>query len=303
LGSCPSQRINNNPNLTGCWEALGENIGILQGNSANLSEIIYNMIYRNKQCCNWSYRNNILKIFANNYGDGQHEGLVGVGIAEGSSYNLPFSPTCAGVYAKILTLNFYDPKAQASCAFFSPLPIVLSQFDAQNLSGNQIQLSWKTEMETSFSHFEIERAGEDEDWQTIEKITGQGSPAQGAHYHFLDVSPSCGSLFYRLKAVDINGEYDYSETQKMELDCNISAAWSVTNPLKDHILHVHFSGKTPDSETPYTITDMQGKIIEKGILQKGATELPLKSLPKGIFLFSLKWDAAPAATMRIINHE
>jgi hypothetical protein len=93
----------------------------------------------------------------------------------------------------------------------SGLPIELLYF---NLSipknENRTLIEWATESEEDFKHFEIQRAGKDLRFTTILEILGAGYNTNSIQeYSTYDENPLIGIGYYRLKAVDIDGSYEY----------------------------------------------------------------------------------------------
>lgn len=102
----------------------------------------------------------------------------------------------------------------------APLPVKLEFFKGEsNIKGNL--LSWKTSAESNFSHFELEKSSNALEFNFLAKvITKQNS--SGSAYHYLDERINTGMLpgasntsffadsFYRLKLVDVDGTYSYS---------------------------------------------------------------------------------------------
>gem|GEM_PF-4933002 len=94
----------------------------------------------------------------------------------------------------------------------TPLPVQLMNFAAVvNISG-LVSLSWQTATEQNNSGFEIERqnlAGGD--WQDIGFVAGAGNSSLVLSYSYQDQLPAPGSYAYRLKQVNEDGSYVYTQ--------------------------------------------------------------------------------------------
>ena len=66
-------------------------------------------------------------------------------------------------------------------------------------------------MENNFDYFEIERAGEDLEFEAIAKVKGKGGLAVNRYYDYLDTRVKSGKNYYRLKSVDLDGTFEYSK--------------------------------------------------------------------------------------------
>ncbi len=92
------------------------------------------------------------------------------------------------------------------------VPVELISFTAEALDG-KINLSWTTATELNNLGFEVERKTESELWQTIGFVRGNGTTTEIQNYSFIDdlFGVTESRLSYRLKQIDFNGTYDYSE--------------------------------------------------------------------------------------------
>ena len=89
------------------------------------------------------------------------------------------------------------------------LPIKLVYFRGK-LVNDHVVLTWATEEEESFDRFEIERAGNDLEFSKIDELPGAGYNTNSfQEYSTIDANPLIGQNYYRLKAVDLDGSYEY----------------------------------------------------------------------------------------------
>jgi hypothetical protein len=105
----------------------------------------------------------------------------------------------------------------------APLPVELTSFIA-SVNDNHIDLHWKTATEINNFGFEIERLMEGKlltsrgVWEKIGFVEGYGSSNAEKEYNFTDKNVSlAGKYFYRLKQIDTDGSFDYSEVVEVEL--------------------------------------------------------------------------------------
>lgn len=111
------------------------------------------------------------------------------------------------------------------------LPIELKSFTASK-SGKNIDLNWVTAKEENFSHFEIERSLDQENWSQIGLVQGLGESNSDVFYDFTDRNAPFGVIYYRLKSVDIDASYEYSPVVKIEVGFEGKLAVS-PNPVQD----------------------------------------------------------------------
>jgi hypothetical protein len=92
----------------------------------------------------------------------------------------------------------------------SPLPIELVYFTGKIVNGI-VELQWATASELNFDRFLIEHSTNGNDFTTISEQKGSGiNSYQILKYSFKHDTPFFGRNYYRLKAVDQDGEFEYS---------------------------------------------------------------------------------------------
>lgn len=97
-----------------------------------------------------------------------------------------------------------------------PLPVELTSFTAFVKDG-VVTLNWQTATEVNNYGFDIERKTgtnhtEESVWENIGFVEGHGNSNSTKSYVFTDNSVSYGSYLYRLKQIDTDGSYEYSNT-------------------------------------------------------------------------------------------
>lgn len=103
-----------------------------------------------------------------------------------------------------------------------PLPVELSSFTASVIDNN-VQLLWSTATEMNNYGFEIQRqvilrqtqVGK---WETIGFVSGSGNSNSPKSYSFIDKNTLEGKIYYRLKQIDNDGKFNYSNI--VEVDFN-----------------------------------------------------------------------------------
>jgi len=96
-----------------------------------------------------------------------------------------------------------------------PAPVQLVSFTA-NYSSNAVKLNWSTATEVNNYGWEIERSKVDEKtnkpsvWEKIGFVKGSGNSNSPKEYTFVDEKVLYGYYVYRLKQIDNDGSYSYS---------------------------------------------------------------------------------------------
>ncbi|MFA7381533.1 MAG: T9SS type A sorting domain-containing protein [Bacteroidia bacterium] len=95
----------------------------------------------------------------------------------------------------------------------NPLPVEWISFTGKKVFDN-VELSWITATEINNSHFEVERSTDGRNFEYVGEVKGAGNSFTPLNYNYTDVAPfgTNSILYYRLKQVDFNGEYEFSKT-------------------------------------------------------------------------------------------
>ncbi len=95
-------------------------------------------------------------------------------------------------------------------------PVEFASFSA-NVVKNQVELSWTTESETENYGFDVERSQDGVQFEKIDFIKGFGTTTVPQAYSYTDRVLSEGKYYYRLKQIDFDGRFCYSEILEVVL--------------------------------------------------------------------------------------
>jgi hypothetical protein len=99
----------------------------------------------------------------------------------------------------------------------SMIPVELSSFTAAS-DENSVTLNWSTATETNNSGFSIERKTTlDERWKEVGFVPGFGTTTERKSYSYTDENLAIGNYSYRLKQVDFDGTFEYSNSVIIEV--------------------------------------------------------------------------------------
>ncbi|MFY0594649.1 Calx-beta domain-containing protein [Roseivirga sp.] len=147
----------------------------------------------------------------------------------------------------------------------TPLPVELISFAGELTSKNEVYLTWETASEVDNSHFDIERSFDGITFETIGTVAGNGQSDSVNYYEFLDKNLANGRNYYRLKQVDFNGVFDYSEIVSIFFEGFREADYErnkiYPNPIdRGKELQIAYSSRTEQSLTIH-IFDRQGTTV------------------------------------------
>ena len=107
------------------------------------------------------------------------------------------------------------------------LPVEFSYFNARNQDCQTVNVAWQTQSEINNDGFFIERSiGSTDHFESLGFVEGRGNSNTEQNYTFEDDIngfKSSGNIYYRIKQVDIDGRYDYTDIVTVDLDCDDTA--------------------------------------------------------------------------------
>lgn len=170
------------------------------------------------------------------------------------------------------------------------LPLTLKYFTAWKRSDAN-KLTWETLTERNFSHFEIEKSAEGANFITIGSVQGKGNSSKATVYSY-DDNEMRPVQYYRLKQIDANGKYTYSNIIKVNRDdaANTKVVFNnrVTNQLALKIIDL------PANNVSIKIIDNSGRAIksQQVNLTNGENSLNLNtgSIPSGFYYLMITAD-------------
>ncbi len=159
-------------------------------------------------------------------------------------------------------------------------PLRLLSFTASQKEMNA-QLNWTTANEINVAHFVIERSIDGRAFYTIGERAAIGNTASNKRYSFTDNKPLKGTNFYRLKMVDLDGQFTYSAT--VAINNKMSTVLAIYhNPVKENLV---FS--IADDVTLAEVYDMEGKLLIERKITPGLNSIMVQSLSTGTYLLQV----------------
>ncbi len=138
--------------------------------------------------------------------------------------------------------------------FSSILPVPVYSFTAQP-QGNTVLLSWQVGAELNLQQYEVEYSLNGTNWKSIGTVAANGRSS----YQFVHPTPVTGFNYYRIKPVDKDGGFKYTEIRRV----NFGKGGVVSiypNPAKD-IINVTLTGNMINKPAALTITGMDGRMV------------------------------------------
>lgn len=140
-----------------------------------------------------------------------------------------------------------------------PLPVELMRFYSECID-NSVVLNWQTASEINSLGYIIEKSLDANNFEEIGYVDAAGNSNEILSYSFIDNINQKQVKYYRLKMVDIDGSFKYSNIVIANCFANETPSIMVyPNPFKNYI---HFKGENLESEnTRILVYDMLGRLI------------------------------------------
>jgi hypothetical protein len=178
------------------------------------------------------------------------------------------------------------------------LPVKLMNLVVRKEGRNDALVSWTVESESMVDHYEIEVArenggGQRNGFEKIGQVASRDETAQQQQYEFTDrVFPKSGIRHYRLKIVDKDGAFTYSNVQSLRFPD--TKEWVVyPNPSADGRFYFIYQIET-GAEATVQLRDAIGRLVKtfeirgSGYAEKLVVDLSAGSYAKGIYMLKVK---------------
>ena len=178
-------------------------------------------------------------------------------------------------------------------SFDNPLPVELSSFAAKMYDQDKVKLNWKTQTEVNNFGFDVERQATNGQWEKVGFVNGNGNSNSPKDYTYIDNNLIGGSKFlYRLKQVDNDGQFAYSDAVEVEVVPNeFDLSQNYPNPFNPTTT-IKFS-VPKQTQLKINIYNMLGELLQtvsEGIYEAGyySVNVDASNLPSGMYIYRIE---------------
>jgi hypothetical protein len=172
-------------------------------------------------------------------------------------------------------------------------------------NGSEVVLNWQTATEVNNYGFEVERCIAQisnlcHNWETIGFVEGHGNSNSPKDYSFTDTwTPlSASAIKYRLKQIDSDGKYEYSDVVEIQLESPKEYMLSQNypnpfNPSTTIKYSIPVNLQSEISDVKLVVYDILGKEIATLVNTKQSAgnhevEFNASNLPSGVYIYSFQ---------------
>jgi hypothetical protein len=234
---------------------------------------------------------------------------------EGNTFNnLGGTPSASNnVVSLIGTNSFAVPTTRFTLGDkTNPLPVELVAFDAKR-SGANASITWQTATEKNSAGFEVEVATDGVKFRKLAFVASKSANSTtAASYSYTDTEAGkTGVRYYRLRQVDIDGQYSYSPTRAVSFagatDAAVASLSSYPSPFTSHDQAALVLQAPSAGTAQLQLTDLMGRTIASRSITTvaGISEIAVPNaseLAVGTYLVKVTFATGEVKTLRIQKH-
>ncbi|MCP4439955.1 MAG: T9SS type A sorting domain-containing protein [Aureispira sp.] len=204
-------------------------------------------------------------------------------------------------------------QTRTGITYFSPfavediqqdLPVELLDFTAKRVNADEVQLDWSTATEINNKGFEVQRMLANElEFETFAWVDGAGTTTDIQNYDLLDENNYSGTSYYRLKQVDNDGTFTYSQIRAVDGIENVGNITVFPNPTET-FLNIRFA-EVESTEVTIRVYAADGKLVINRTEALTANQTirleETQHFAAGAYLIQMVFDDGTAQTKRFIK--
>jgi hypothetical protein len=169
-----------------------------------------------------------------------------------------------------------------SCNYpFTILPLSFENLNASSNGNHTVSVSWTIAQQRDAKGYNVERSNNGSDWNTVGFVAAQDNNATELNYQYTDANPGTGMIYYRIEAINEQGNESYSAVKTVEIaDQSASAIALWPNPAKD-IVNIQNKSEANATVSIYT---QSGSLVRQMQLQPGTASVNISNLSFGAYI-------------------
>ena len=160
-----------------------------------------------------------------------------------------------------------------TCAPVIVLPVELTSFEASYIGGSEVALTWETASETDNAGFYIEHEIGAGEYEELGFVEGAGTITEPRTYTFTASGLDAGVNVFRLKQVDFDGAFEFSNVVEATVDLPSTFVLEPAYPNPFNPSTTIRFGTAVETELTVELYDASGKLVRtlyEGVPEAGA---------------------------------
>ncbi len=158
------------------------------------------------------------------------------------------------------------------------VPVKLTSFTATK-QDKVVKLTWTTEQEINSKSFIVERSPDQRSWNEVTRLNATGNSTVRLNYTATDYNPAKGINYYRLKSLDIDGKFSYSEIRPVYFGNDV-VVLIAPNPANDKV-NIYLPGNTGIASVQ--LFNVSGQLIKTISTDEESIQIDVSHLSKGTY--------------------
>jgi len=188
------------------------------------------------------------------------------------------------------------------------LPLKLISF-AGRRNNDHITLAWSTANEVNVKEFVIERSFDGGAFNAIESVRAGNVATGQSQYTYQDKEvtavESVGKVYYRLKMIDIDGKFSYSNIAIINPSATSAQFFVYPNPVKGSEVYIELK-EGAQSDVQIIVEDVSGRVYKRYTVSKINTSKPIpvniNSLASGVYIMKVETAKQKFIQQIIVQH-
>jgi hypothetical protein len=206
------------------------------------------------------------------------------------------------LYTPVAANNGASSNCSSNCSII--LPLTALELQANRLNDRQVALIWKTKNETASRGFEIERSlGDPTRFYTVGSTPANTGMAVEKRYTSTDANTYAGNSFYRIRQLDLNGNFAYSNTVLVRGYDPKGSIWVWPNPASSVAMLTCYT--TNSGTATLKVLSAQGQTMHQATWTVAAgsnqLRLPVSRFPPGTYSVQLIWPGGQRSEVRLVK--
>lgn len=238
--------------------------------------------------------------------EGTGQTLVGDNIDAGGGFNARFSTSYELSTSTSTTMSWQNDggtlysavTTHAGCNLQSAgtLPVELTSFRGQSTAAGAA-LTWTTATEENNEGFEVEHSTDGAAWHKLDFVAGHGTTLEEQSYTYLHTEATKGLNYYRLKQVDFDGKFEYSDVIGVEHKGEagqVSALYP--NPTRTGLVQMDYTAQR-EEEVVVSVFDVTGQLVVQRVIAVNSGQNNLSfdfsELSAGMYMVKVGSEGTP----------
>jgi hypothetical protein len=145
-----------------------------------------------------------------------------------------------------------------------------------------VQIDWSTATESNADAYVVERSVNGREFGVVATVTAKGNSITQTDYSWFDATPIPGVNYYRIKAMDNDGQFKYTSILKVNTLNTKTELTIAPNPVKGGQLNLQLSSLTKGNYSLKLYNNVGQMVFNSQLSTEGGSISQSFSLPSAI---------------------